>query len=262
MKDATRFLLENRAAIGKAPLQIYSSALIFSPKRSIVKGLFRERIPKWIKTLPTVPIDWGPSLQSLEGHSDWVWAVAFSPDGHRLASVSNDNTLRLWDPRTGASCGILKGHSDSVSAVAFSPGGHRLASASDDNTVRLWDPRTGAPCGILEGHSGPVKAMAFSSDGHRLASASNDNIVRLWDIRTHNKIQALRTNSLIHDESFFQTVFEMLELKNLRHSFFQTVFEMLELKHLRHSQSQQPPSASLLLYVEQEWIFCREENIL
>ena len=67
-----------------------------------------------------------------------VTAVVFLPDGHRIASASDDKTVRHWDPRTGASCGILEDYSDMVTAAAFSPAGHRLASASEDKIVRLW----------------------------------------------------------------------------------------------------------------------------
>ena len=71
-------------------------------------------------------------------------AVAFSPDGRRLASASDDGTVRLWDPATGAELAALTGHTGQVTAVAFSPDGRRLASAGWDGTVRLWDPATGA----------------------------------------------------------------------------------------------------------------------
>ncbi len=83
-----------------------------------------------------------------------MYSVAFSPDGHTLASASTDATVRLWnltDPAHPAPLGQpLQGHTNAVTSVAFSPDGHTLASASRDATVRLWnltDPAHPAPLG-------------------------------------------------------------------------------------------------------------------
>ena len=69
--------------------------------------------------------------------------MSFSPDGNRLASASQDQTVKVWDAQTGQETFSLKGHTDWVCSVAFRPDGKRLASASQDQTVKVWDARTG-----------------------------------------------------------------------------------------------------------------------
>jgi WD40 repeat protein len=120
-----------------------------------------------------------------------VVSVAFSPDGHRIATGNTDGSVREWNSDTGQSVGApLIGHTDIVYSVAFSPDGKRIASGSKDNTVRLWDVETGQPLGhALTGHTGWVRSVAFSPDGHRLASAGFfDKTVRLWNADTGEPI--------------------------------------------------------------------------
>src|SRR5262249_22199032 len=119
----------------------------------------------------------------LVGHTDRAQTVAFSPDGRLLATVSWDNTVLLWDPRTSRQVGApLTGHTEPVYAVAFSPDGRLLATASGDRTARLSDPRTGRQIGApLTGHTERVNGVAFSPDSRLLATVGDDQTVRLWD---------------------------------------------------------------------------------
>lgn len=110
-----------------------------------------------------------------------VESIEFSPEGTRLALVLGDSTVRILDITTGASLQILKIHH--VYSVAFSPDGTHLALAGK-RTVGICDVMTGALLRTLEGHTDGVYSVAFSLDGARLASASEDGTLKMWDIRT------------------------------------------------------------------------------
>ncbi|BAZ49856.1 WD-40 repeat-containing protein [Nostoc sp. NIES-4103] len=139
----------------------------------------------------------------LEGHSNYVWGVAFSPDGKTIASASLDNTVKLWNVATGEEIAILKGHSDEVRDVAFSPDGKTIASASLDKTVKLWNAATGKEINTLKGHSDSVYSVAFSPDGKMIASASADKTVKLWNAATGKEINTLKG----HSDSVYSVAF-------------------------------------------------------
>ena len=70
-------------------------------------------------------------------------SAAFSPDGTRVVTASDDRTARLWDAETGKEIAVLQAHNGTVRSAAFSPDGTRVVTASDDGTARLWDARDG-----------------------------------------------------------------------------------------------------------------------
>ena len=110
--------------------------------------------------------------------------MAFSPDGKRIASGSDDKLVKVWDVQTGQQTLSLKGHTGYVWSVAFSPDGKRIASASYDQTVKVWDTHTGQEVLTLKGHTDFVSSVAFSPDGKRIASGSADQTVKVWDAHT------------------------------------------------------------------------------
>ncbi|KAF6525555.1 hypothetical protein HZS61_011350 [Fusarium oxysporum f. sp. conglutinans] len=191
LRDARRFILSHKRAMEIAPLQVYASALVFSPTRSLIRELFEKDEPNWIMLKPSVESDWNACLQTLEGHHSSVTSVAFSADGQRVASGSSDETVKIWDAVTGACVQTLEGHDDSVTSVAFSADGQRVASGSSDETVKIWDAATGACVQTLEGHHNSVDSVAFSADSQQVASGSSDETVKIWDAATGACVQTL-----------------------------------------------------------------------
>lgn len=130
-------------------------------------------------------------LTVLSGHEAKVNSAAYSPDGTRIVTASNDKTARVWDVATGAPLSVLAGHDSYLYFAAFSPDGSRVVTASDDRTARVWDARSAAQLVVLSGHDDQVVSAAYSPDGSRIVTASTDKTARIWDARSGVQLTVL-----------------------------------------------------------------------
>ncbi len=193
--DAGRDKQEYEADLN-CPVQGHSGevlCVVWAPDGSkLVSGGGRGEIKLWSPST-------GECLDTLEGHSDAVFGVAWSIDG-LIASASRDRTLErmiiIWNPSAGECLKVLKGHSCKVNCVSFNPSNPTLlVSGSDDCTVRLWDVGTGKELMKLKGHRSTVSACVFAPRGKTIVSASWDKTLKIWDVELGTCLTTLKGHS-------------------------------------------------------------------
>lgn len=145
---------------------------------------------------------WESNSGILEGHSNYVNSVSWSPDGKYLASGSADNTVKIWDANNGECIRTLKGHLSSVMSVSWSPDGRYLASGSVDKSIVIWDANSGEKLKTFEGHSAYISSICWSPDGRYLASGAKDQIedeyieeLFIWDANSGEIIKNFEGHS-------------------------------------------------------------------
>jgi WD40 repeat protein len=128
-------------------------------------------------------------IHTLRGHRNWVYSVAFSPDGKWLATGGWDRTIKLWNAESyDEERPTIFGHTGFVYDLVFSPDSLSLASAGEDRKLALWEIPTGRNLATFHGHADIVHAIAFRPDGLEIATASVDGTVKIWDRKTGHPI--------------------------------------------------------------------------
>ncbi|MDB5348415.1 MAG: translocation protein [Schlesneria sp.] len=124
----------------------------------------------------------GALIADLFTTDDEVFAVAFSPDGTRLAAAAADRSIRLFDVASRQQKKMIEDHADWVMDIAWSPDGKKVATASRDKTSKVFDSTTGESQSTFNGHGQPVFGVGFLPDGNSVATSGRDNRIRVWAV--------------------------------------------------------------------------------
>jgi WD40 repeat protein len=147
--------------------------------------------PAQIGELKLFSVDDGKLLGDFGISDDAFFAVAWSPDGKRLASAGADRTIRVHDLSTGKEELSIEDHADWVMGLAFSPDGTKLASASRDKTSKVFDANSGDSLVTFNGHGESVYGVEFTPDGKQVVTSGADKQVRIWNVADAKEVRKI-----------------------------------------------------------------------
>jgi WD40 repeat protein/serine/threonine protein kinase len=207
-QDGSAIVWDTKTGEPGAPFKGHSgpvySAAFSSTGDAVVTGGYDKRVLVW-RPRDVRPYDYTrlsskgnvippPKFRSLDGHQGPVRTVAFSQDGLRIISGSQDNTIRLWDAEGGQLLKSFRGHDGAVRTVAFAQSDQVILSGSHDNSIRKWNISEYEEIRVLqgqvlEGHVDAILSAGFSPDGERIVTASRDRTARTWEAVTGQPLQ-------------------------------------------------------------------------
>ncbi|XP_011261997.1 uncharacterized protein LOC105254794 [Camponotus floridanus] len=135
------------------------------------------------------------NVKMFQAHKEAIRGLSFSPTDHKLATCSDDGTVRVWDFLRCHEERILRGHGADVKCVHWHPQKSLVISGSKDNQqpVKLWDPKTGQSLATLHAHKSTVMDVKWNENGNWLVTASRDHLLKLFDLRNLNQeVQTFR----------------------------------------------------------------------
>jgi thioredoxin len=144
-----------------------------------------------------------PLLRSIvSSHANWIYSVAWSPDGRHVLTGCGDNTITIWDVVNFNSVRTLQGHSNPVSSVTWSPDGRQMLTGSDDMTAKIWDAATGNLIKTLRGHTNYIHSVSWSPDCCQVLTGSYDTTAKVWNADTGEEIMTLEGSSAMFSVSW------------------------------------------------------------
>ncbi|CAE6410726.1 unnamed protein product [Rhizoctonia solani] len=170
--------------LGPLTTPIPADRVSFSPDKS---RIIYSSIESGYKSIYVLDARTGEqTFGPIEGHTDRIWCIGWSPDGRYIVSGSEDRTVCLWDAQNGnLVLGPLEAHTGGINSVAFSPDGSRIISACSGGLVCTWDARQrNLTSSSSNAPFDRITCVKFSSDGTRFVSGSAGGAICIWDGHT------------------------------------------------------------------------------